>query len=135
MARREKNKSLKRQEAFIFGAIVIFLVTLVLSTKTVYAYYHNTEPYSILANYVGDFDNGSGDINIKLYKQTGAGRFTRIYTIPTGYNFDDTRTDCTITCDTNTSSDCYYSYDSTNREFSLTSNEKVTCRFYFVPSS
>lgn len=132
MARR---KVLKKHKLYLLGVTAFFLIAIIIGTKTVYAYYHTSEPYSILSNYVGDFDNGAGDINIKLYKQVSAGRFTRIYDIPTGYNYDSTLTTCTIACDTNESSACHYSYDSTNRVFSVTSNEKVTCKFYFVPAS
>lgn len=113
--------------------ILVFAIVLIVASFTfVNAYYNNTSSMSILAGLVGDFDTGDGDINMMFYKESD-GKFVRTYAAPAlGYRFDDTLTDCTITCsNSNSSASCYYHYDSTNNTFSINSEDKVTCKFYF----
>lgn len=126
----------KRKKAYLFLIISFFACVLGFSLKTAYAYYHQSTSFSLLATLIGDFDMGDGDINMMLYKQNDEGKYVRSYAVPTiGYKFDDSLTKCTIPCDTNMESSCYYSYDSINNNFSLTSEENVTCKFYFNKTS
>lgn len=126
----------KRKKAYLLIVISFFAFVLIFGIKTAYAYYHDSTSFSILANLIGDFDMGDGDINMMIYKENDEGKYIRSYAVPTiGYEFDDSLTKCTIACDTNTDSACYYSYDSVQNTFSLTSEEKVTCKFYFKKTS
>ena len=123
----------KKKKAYLFTIISFFAFVLIFGVRAVYAYYNDTASISILANLIGDFDTGDGDVNLMIYKENDKGLFTRTYAVPAiGYTFNDSLTSCTITCSNNDSSaDCYYVYDSDNKSFSLTSNQKATCKFYF----
>ena len=113
--------------------IAIFVFTLMIISFTfVKAYYNSTSSMSILASLVGDFDTGDGDINMMFYKETN-GKYVRTFAAPAlGYTFDDTLTTCSIECsNSNPNAACYYHYDSSNNSFSIDSNNKVTCKFYF----
>jgi len=131
MASKEKNKTLKK--TYIIAIISFFIVTLILGIKATYAYYHDNLPLSILASLVGDFDDGDGDINMVMYKENDNGVYVKTYSIPAlGYNFKDSLTNCTVrTCVNGSSGDCHYSYNTGDKKVSLTSNQKVTCKFYF----
>lgn len=123
----------KVKKAYLFVIISFFVFALGFGIKAAYAYYNDTSSVSIFANLIGDFDLGDGDINMMFYKESDDGLFYRSYAIPeVGYKFDDSLTKCTIECSTDDTSDCHYSYNSAANEFSLTSNQKVTCKFHFV---
>ena len=125
-----KNLSNNRK-VFLFAVISAFSVFLIVSIQKVYAYYHDSFLSSILANKVGDFDLGDGDMNMMIYRENDEGEYIRVYAIPASYYvFDDSQTSCSIPCNDGTGN-CEYSFDTTNRAFSLTSSQKVTCKFYF----
>lgn len=125
-----KNLS-KQSKTFLLGLIGLFVIVVVISCQKVYAYYHNSTTSAILANKVGDFDLGDGDINMMIYRENDEGKFVRVYAVPAAYyNFNSELTSCTIPCNDG-SGNCQYSYDNTNRKFALTSNQKLTCKFYF----
>lgn len=120
-----------KRRMFLFLLIGFFVIILISGGYKVYAYYHDSIASGILANKVGDFDTGDGDFNLMLYKENDEGKFVRVYAIPSDYYvFNDSLTSCTIPCNDGSGA-CSYSYDSINKTVSLTSNEKVTCKFYF----
>jgi len=122
----------KRKKASLFVIISFFVCLLILGIRVSYAYYRDSSSIRILSNLVGDFDWGEGDINIMIYKENDEEKFEKIYAVPAiGYKFNDTLTTCTIPCDTDSSSACYYQYDSVAQAFSLSSDQRVTCKFYF----
>lgn len=140
------------KKAYLFGIISFFVIVLILGINVTYAYYYDSSLLSILAGKIGDFDTGDGDVNVIVYKETGKDTnvFTRSYSVPAvGYKFDSTLTkcikpcdddsnkNCTISCSQSSSStpSCYYSYNSTNNNFSVTSEHQVTCKFYFKSES
>lgn len=128
----ELKKISKKRKVCLLSIIGFFVVILISGIEAAYAYYHTTASISILANSVGDFDMGTGDINMMIYKENDQGVFLKTYAVPSvGYKYDETLTKCTIACSTDSTSNCYYSYDHVNRIFSLTSDQKVTCKFYF----
>ena len=125
-----KNLSDKKN-ILLFVLISFFAVVLVAGIGKVYAYYHNDISEGILANKVGNFDMGDGDINIVIYRENDEGGFVRVYAVPEAfYVFNDELTSCTIPCN-NEDGNCEYSLDAVNKKFTLTSNQKVTCKFYF----
>ncbi len=145
-----KEKLLKNK---LYTIIIMIFAILVLSfgIKQAYAYYYTKQSFPILSALVGDFDVGKGDINILIYKQvdkTKEGIYTRSYAVPAmGYKFDSTKTACTdgnnqkLECAykqngvegvAEGSNDCSYTYDENSRTFTLTSNQKTTCKFYFT---
>ena len=63
-----KNLSNNRK-VFLFAVISAFSVFLIVSIQKVYAYYHDSFLLSILANKVGDFDLGDGDMNMMIYRE------------------------------------------------------------------
>lgn len=120
-----------KHKVFLFLTISVFVVVLILGIQKAYAYYHDSVSKGILANKVGDFDLGDGDINMMIYKENEEGKFVRIYAVPADYYvFNDELTSCTIPCNDGLGN-CSYSYDANNRTFALTSNQKITCKFYF----
>lgn len=139
-----KKLSVKKK-AYLFGIISFFAFTLFFSIKAVLAYYNKTTPLSILASTIGDFDSGDGDVNMMIYKETGKGTnvFVRSYAVPAfGYKFNDSLTsclmpcsdddsayECSVECDEN--SNCSYKYNDEDKSFDLSSNHKLTCKFYF----
>lgn len=129
-----KNLS-RKSKIFLFGLISVFVVVLIISIQKVYAYYHDSITEQLLANKVGDFDLGDGDINMMIYRENDEGKFVRIYAVPSAYYiFNDSLTSCTIPCNDGLGN-CEYSYNSANKSFALTSNQKVTCKFYFEQES
>ncbi len=148
--RTKKEKLSNKKRIYAIGVAIIFTLALVLGIKSTYAYYYSEASKSMLAIAVGDFEIGSGDINIMIYKETekGTNKFARSYSVPAmGYKFDDTQTVCSlangakITCTNTTagasaqegaSNDCQYSYDNESKKFTVTSNQKLTCKFYFT---
>lgn len=129
-----KNLS-KRNKVCLLLVISVFAIVLVFGIQKTYAYYHDAVTSSILANKVGDFDIGDGDINMMIYREDDNGKFIRVYGVPAAYyTFNDNLTSCTIPCN-NSQGNCSYSFNSTNRTFSLTGNQKLTCKFYFEKQS
>lgn len=125
-----KNLS-KENKKFLLIAISVFALLLIFGIQKTYAYYHSSDGKSILANKVGDFDLGDGDINMMIYRENDNGKFVRVYTVPAAYyTFNDELTSCTIPCN-GENDNCEYSFDETNRKFSLAGNQKLTCKFYF----
>ena len=128
-----KNSAKKKKTRYIFTFSFITLL-LFLGIIVAKAYYNNTsEPMRILASVVGDFNSGDGDANMIFFKKNSAGDYVRTYAVPAiGYVFDDTKTNCSITCANNDSSAaCYYVYNANTKSFTLNSEDKVTCKFYF----
>lgn len=124
----EKKLSNKK---FLLVVISVFIVLLALGMQKAYAYYHISDGKNILANKIGDFDIGDGDINMMLYKEDDNGNFIRVYGVPDAYYiFNDDLTTCTIPCNEE-NSNCTYSFNENNRTFSLSGNETLTCKFYF----
>ncbi len=132
-------KKIIRSKKALLSLSFIGILLLILGIKSTYAYYHSSNSVGILSALVGDFDSGSGDINIMVYKINDDGTKTKILNIPElGYIFDDDLTSCSIQCKNTTddpNASCHYTYNSSEttqeKAFSLTSNEKVTCKFYF----
>lgn len=121
----------KKKKVVLLGIIGFFVIALALGVQKTYAYYHDDTSKSILANKIGDFDIGDGDINMMIYRENDEGKFVRIYSVPAAYYiFNSSLTSCTIPCNTDDGV-CTYSFDDVNRKFSLTSTQKVTCKFYF----
>ena len=133
----KKLKKLTRNKLCLLIMIGFFSFLCVLGIKSTLAYYQTYESIRILANVIGDFDIGDGDVNGVIYKESDDGIYVRSYTVPAlGYVFNDSLTSCTISCSkTDPSANCYYTYNSTNKEFTITSNKKVTCKFYFTKES
>lgn len=127
------KKMPKRNKKYALGIIGLISLGLILGIQSTYAYYTDNDSIRILAAAVGDFDTGDGDINIMIYKQSEDNEklYSRTYSVPAfGYEFNDKLTKCTITC-TADDPNCHYKYNDSDRTFSLTSKEKVTCKFYF----
>lgn len=130
---REKFKKTIEEKGQVIGILVISVLVLIVGLKAVNAYYHQENSVGVLAGLIGNFDIPEGDINMIFYKEDDSGNFSRSYSIPKyGYRFDNTLTTCTTSCALNdTSKACNYSYDDTNKEFTLVSDKRVTCEFYF----
>lgn len=122
--------NLRNRKIFIISCFTILL--LILSVTFANAYYNSGSEIGILASLVGDFDTGDGDVNMMFYKQSG-NDYVRTFAVPAmGYTFDDTKTRCTLECsNSDPTASCYYSYNSNNKSFTLNSEDKVTCKFYF----
>lgn len=131
----DKIKKLTRKNKICFLGIMILL--LIVGIRSVYAFYNKSLPsFNMFSSLVGDFDLGDGDINIIIYKETEKGSrvFTKTYSVPIfGYEFDRTEKvpECTIPCVEGNTGNCHYTFDEDNKKFSLTSNQKVTCKFFF----
>ncbi len=130
-----KNLS-KRKKASLLFLIGFFAIILSLGISAVYAYYHSSLVSGIIANKVGDFDTGDGDINMMIFKIVN-GSPVRVYSVPESYYvFNDSLTSCmdgsskAVTCNDGTGN-CEYSYNSSSKTFTLTSTHKITCKFYF----
>jgi len=122
----------KNKKIYLLLVISFFAFVLVYGIQSAQAYYNDTASLKILANLVGDFENNKGDINMIFYKENDQGNYVRTYAVPSyGYTFNDSKTLCTMSCDTNETSECYYKYDENTKNISLTSNQKVMCKFYF----
>lgn len=115
--------------------LVVFVVLFFIGISMVYAFYHNSLSFSIIANKVGSFGSGNGDMAIVIYKQSNdldsaTPEYKQTYGVPrVGYILDTV--DCTATCTDNPSDSCYYTYNSDTNMFTITSDKKVTCKFYF----
>lgn len=133
-----------KKKAYLLGIISFFAFVLFFGIRAVYAYYNITAPLSIIASKIGDFDTGDADVNMIIYKETGEGTnvFVKTYAVPAlGYSFNDDLTSCTKPCDDDKNANCHitcgknstcnYKYDEQTNIFSLTSDHKLTCKFYF----
>lgn len=133
-----KNLSKKRKKS-LACLVIVFCVLFCTGISMVYAFYHDTISFPILANQVGNFEGPRGDMSIMLYKQTNelssqSPEYARIYSVPQiGYEFD--HADCSVPCTDNQSDACHYTYDINQNMFTLTSDKKVNCRFYFNKTS
>lgn len=122
----------KNKKLYLLVVISFFAFVLIFGIQSAKAYYNDTASLKILANLIGDFENNKGDVNMVFYKENDQGAYVRTYSVPTyGYTFNESATKCTLPCDTNSTSECYYSYDANTKNISLTSNQKVMCKFYF----
>ena len=136
-----KNLS-KKQKTSLMGLGVFLVIALICCIKNTYAYYHTEtdKPLTIVQNQIGDFGLNEADINMVIYKELNSGVFTQTYSVPSiGYKFDNTKTKCTnpddhstVACTYNGTGNCNYTYAESSRTFTLTSNQRVTCRFYFT---
>ncbi len=129
---------MKRNKTYLFGAMFFVAILLIICIEVTYAYYNDTsQSFPMISSLVGDFDSGDGDINIIIYKQTskGGSDYTRTYGVPAlGYTYNEAKTTCTPDICSKEGTDgktCHYKYDEENKNISLTSNQKVTCKFYF----
>ncbi len=132
----------KKNNKLYFLTLIIMTLILIGGIQSAYAYYYkNSDSLPILSNLIGDFDSGNGDINIIIYKETGVKNeeFVKTYSVPeVGYSLNIDKTSCKspsgqdIKCQKDDpNSSCNYTYDEKTKEINLTSNQKVTCRFYF----
>ena len=127
-----KSNSNLRKKIGISCMVLFFAFVIIFGIKCAYAYYTMTTPMSIIASSVGDFDTGDGDINVMVYKKNQNNDYVTTYGVPaSGYQL--TNVSCDITCTTNSSDNCYYVYSDVTDTISVTSNKKVTCKFYFDP--
>lgn len=126
------KKSPQNEKAYLLVIISFFAFVASFSIRVAHAYYNNTASINILANSVGDFDTGDGDINMMIYRENDEGVYIKSYAVPAiGYSFNSSLTKCTIPCVKDEKGDCFYTYDDENKVFALTSKQKVTCKFYF----
>lgn len=125
------NKN-KKQLPIVVGVFVVLFFT---GISMVLAFYNGAYSFPIISNKVGNFDNGNGDLAIVIYRQSNglsesSKEYKRVYGIPqVGFNLD--HVECSETCTENQSDSCHYTYDVENNLYSLTSDKKVTCRFYY----
>lgn len=126
------SKKNKKQLPIVVGVFVVLFFT---GVSMVLAFYNGAYSFPIISNKVGNFDNGNGDLAIVIYRQSNSlsdstKEYKRVYGIPqVGFSLD--HVDCTQTCTQNQSDACHYTYDVENNLYSLTSDKKVTCRFYY----
>ena len=115
--------------------VISFVVLFFTGISLVYAFYHNSYSFPIFANKVGNFDGGNGDLAIVIYKQSNdvdaeTPEYKRVYGVPkVGYTLNNV--DCNVPCTESSNDSCYYSYDKISNMFTITSNTKVSCKFYF----
>ena len=115
----------------LFFIISFFIVVLILGINATYAYYNNANSAALIRSHIGNFEK-KGDINIEVYKRNIGGLYTKSYAVPAlGYSLSSVS--CTVAaCETtDTSSSCYYEYSEGNNTISLSSNQRVLCKFYF----
>lgn len=128
--RNRKNIS-KTNNIILFTIIAFLAIAVFLGLQKVYAYYQVGTTSKLLASRVGDFDFGEGDVNLMIYRENDNGDFVRVYAVPSAfYVFNDDLTSCTIPCNDGLGN-CEYSFDSINRKFSVSSNQNISCKFYF----
>lgn len=115
--------------------VIVFVMFFFVSIGIVYAVFNNTYSFPILSNKVGNFDIGNGDLGIIIYKQSNdlnatTPEYVKSYGVPSA-GFEFNKAECTSTCTDTPNNDCYYTYDADTNKFSITSNKKVMCKFYF----
>ncbi len=137
----KSKKSIIKNKFFMFPIMFLAILILICGIQSAYAYYYKEDSLPILSSLVGDFDLGDGDINIIIFKETtvDSEEFVKTYAIPAvGYSFNQNRTTCQspshqkVICEKdNPNVDCHYTYNEDTKDIELTSNQKVTCKFYF----
>lgn len=125
------NKNKKQLPLIVALFVVLFFVGI----GMVLAFYNGAYSFPILSNKVGNFDNGNGDLAIVIYRQSNSlsdstVEYKRVYGIPQ-VGFSLNKVECTQTCTENQSDACHYTYDVENNKYTLTTDKKVTCRFYY----
>lgn len=117
----KKIKNLIYQKKVVLSLILFLLI--VLSTwgiKAVYAYYDSKSAFLFLGTTIGDFDLGDGDINLMLYIEGDNGEYNLAKSIPLiGYVLNSEKTNCPT------------DYTLNNNEITISSSEKITCKFYY----
>ena len=135
------KKSIIKNKFFMIPVMFIAILILICGIQSTYAYYYHEDSLPIFSSLIGDFEMGNGDINIVVFKETAVDSedFVQTYAIPAvGYSLNSDRTSCQtpshqpITCEKdNPDASCHYTYDPDLKDIELTSNQKVTCKFYF----
>ncbi len=118
-----KNKFMQKDRKMIVLYTVLFSMILVFVFGMMYAfaYYNKSAAFTLISSTIGDFEQGTGDINIMVYIENDTGGYNLIKSIPSfGYILNDSKTEC----------DADYTINGSN-EINVTSNKKVTCKFYF----
>lgn len=117
----KKIKCRLNSKRIVLSSILFLLLILsVWGIKATYAYYDSKSVFSFLGTSIGDFDVGDGDINLKLYMEGDNGEYNLASSIPLiGYILNNEKTKCPA------------EYTIKNNEIMITTNEIVTCKFYF----
>lgn len=117
----KKIKYRLNSKRIVLSSILFLLVILFTwGIKATYAYYDSKSAFSFLGTSIGDFDVGDGDINLKLYMEDDEGEYNLASSIPLiGYVLNTEKTKCPA------------DYQIINNEITITTNEIVTCKFYF----
>lgn len=146
MASKKGSKNLIINNPKSLLTIGVFLLLLIFGFSQVWAVFQAENHETFFASVVGDFDIGDGDVNMMIYRKNESGEYVRSFVIPSAYYIlNDNLTSCSKYCDQdpeictiaytkvncNESDICSYTFDSTTRNLSLTSTEKITCKFYF----
>lgn len=133
-------KKLSQKNRFNIFLMIFFAMVLIFGIRAAYAYYHSDDDASIVISRVGNFDN-SGDINIVVYKEqyyeSGLeDLYVKSYAVPE-IGFELNTVLCTISdCETTDSTEpCYYNFNPETFDITLSSDQKVTCKFYFNQQS
>ena len=127
----------KKKSKSYFLIIVLLISIFTIGVKSTYAFYNTSEPVIMLTSRVGDFNYGSADINIIIYKESAksSGAYLITNAVPTnGYTLNnascyDPNSREIKACTSGGSGDCTYTYSA--GQISLTSNSRITCKFYF----
>ncbi len=86
------------------------------------AYYHSKSSFSFLGTAIGNFDGGTSDIEIRIYAENDQGRYNLIKNVPQiGYFLNSSKIDCPSPAH----------FEATSSTITVSSTEKVTCRFYY----
>lgn len=129
-----RSLSLRNKLLIIIGIIIVIMI-IILGIFISSSYYSNVNNSSILNNRVGDFDYTDGDFNIMMYVDYGFNNYKQVYYIPdnTLYRYNSELTKCTRSCSSinDGTSECYYNYNEELKKISITSNNEVSCKFYF----
>lgn len=116
-----KFKNMQKDNKRVVLFTILFSMVLVFGCGMfyAYAYYNKNATISFLSSTIGDFDTGNGDINIMIYVEDDNGKYNLIKNIPSfGYYLNDYLTNCSAIY-------------KVNNKIAVTSNEKVTCKFYY----
>jgi len=120
----KKIKNQLNSKRIVLTTILFLLI--VLSTwgiKATYAYYDSKSAFSFLGTTIGDFDLGDGDINLMLYIEDDDGEYNLAKSIPLiGYILNNEKTNCPV------------EYILNNNQITISTSEKVTCKFYYDKS-
>ena len=126
------KKLSQNNKVSLFFIVSFFVVSIILCIKATYAYYNNSTSTSLIRSLIGNFYMGDGDVNIIVFKEDSEGEYVKSYAVP-AYGFELSNVSCTVqACETtNSNANCYYTYNAQNNIISITSNQKVSCNFYF----